>query len=244
MLYGGKLQPGPARQLPEHLTGQKLGEIVAPGSVVVTQNDLDAVKLRPTKTRKAFRRFPPRNPVLDELLVRAARKNHQAQYKPVCESIRASFAGDRTYKHVLKPTQIEYFSFSEDEALSSDDESAKIFDADPGKHATRLSGSAPPDAVTSAPDELPDDIRQELEKVIAHPLETDEYSETDETDESDETDEYDDESDDSFDDANYDSLVLKNNPFAPLDVSEDRYIRQPLLSAGSSDNENDNIEVI
>jgi hypothetical protein len=83
------MKPGPARQLPEHLSGGKVASVVPPSMVIVSQEDLDNVKLRPTTTRTTRKYFPPRNPVLEELLVKTYHKKHR---RLVCEAVRSYFA--------------------------------------------------------------------------------------------------------------------------------------------------------
>lgn len=85
-LYANPIKAGPARQLPENISSGKLNtENIPPSIIVVTQQVLDNVKLRHVVTKPQRKYFPPRNPVMQEIL---DKRYHKDNRFIVCQSVR------------------------------------------------------------------------------------------------------------------------------------------------------------
>ena len=84
--------PGPARFLPKNLKNQKLNSITVPASsILITQEQLNNVKLEKAATRKPFKFFVSTNPVLVDLnaavMIRAARCYKKYTSAIICAGI-------------------------------------------------------------------------------------------------------------------------------------------------------------
>ncbi len=84
--------PGPARFLPKNLKNQKLNSTTVPASsILITQEQLNNVKLEKAATRKPFKFFVSTNPVLVDLnaavMIRAARYYKKYTSAIICAGI-------------------------------------------------------------------------------------------------------------------------------------------------------------
>jgi len=88
--------PGPARFLPDSLTGKKLNnETVPQSSILITQKQLDKVKLKKVVTKPKPKFFILEHPVLSEVkaagLIRCYNKYKRSSSVTICESIESYF---------------------------------------------------------------------------------------------------------------------------------------------------------
>tara|TARA_R100000750_G_C2327487_1_gene88810 strand:- start:33 stop:950 length:918 start_codon:yes stop_codon:yes gene_type:complete len=88
--------PGPARFLPDSLTGKKLNsETVPVSSILITQKQLDKVKLKKAETKPKPKFFILDHPVLTEVkaagLIRCSKPYRRSSSITICEGIRSYF---------------------------------------------------------------------------------------------------------------------------------------------------------